>query len=492
MAGPGYNLTQRLAQSQTLAPQMRQSLKMLQLTALDLAAELRQQMRENPVIEDVRDPRESQLSVAAPEEHAGKSAADGDMELDFTPDGAAAENILGAEDGHLDYFLGNMESASGDEEAASRRQRLFDSQCSAETLQEHLLAQVPFADLDEQGRMLAEILISNIADSGMFNGSYPDIQMATGVTEQRLDAVRRRILKFDPAGCGWRDPRECLLAQMDKLDDSPWEGEVRKLIAHHLPDVAAHREALLCEKLKLTPDELAQALAALRLLDPYPGHDKRFVPATDRPEYVHAEIHAVKKDDRWTAMVETRDLPDIRISPRYLKMLDDPNTSEEARAYVRERVRAAEALIEAVERRQDTIRNIAQEIIDAQPDFFEKGFSALRPLTMQTVADKVGVHGTTVSRTVHGKYMTTPFGTVELRRFFTSGLATEAGGQMSNVAVQDRLKALVDAEDKAHPLSDDRLAALLKAEGIEIARRTVAKYRKALKIPGTSERKNMV
>ena len=492
MAGPGYNLTQRLAQSQTLAPQMRQSLKMLQLTALDLAAELRQQMRENPVIEDVRDPRESQLSVAAPEEHAGKSAADGDMELDFTPDGAAAENILGAEDGHLDYFLGNMESASGDEEAASRRQRLFDSQCSAETLQEHLLAQVPFADLDEQGRMLAEILISNIADSGMFNGSYPDIQMATGVTEQRLDAVRRRILKFDPAGCGWRDPRECLLAQMDKLDDSPWEGEVRKLIAHHLPDVAAHREALLCEKLKLTPDELAQALAALRLLDPYPGHDKRFVPATDRPEYVHAEIHAVKKDDRWTAMVETRDLPDIRISPRYLKMLDDPNTSEEARAYVRERVRAAEALIEAVERRQDTIRNIAQEIIDAQPDFFEKGFSALRPLTMQTVADKVGVHGTTVSRTVHDKYMTTPFGTVELRRFFTSGLATEAGGQMSNVAVQDRLKALVDAEDKAHPLSDDRLAALLKAEGIEIARRTVAKYRKALKIPGTSERKNMV
>ena len=485
-------MTQRLAQSQTLAPQMRQSLKMLQMTALDLAAELRQQMQENPVIEDVRDPRESQLSVAAPEEHAGKSAADGDMELDFTPEGAAAENILGAEDGHLDYFLGNMESASGDEEAASRRQRLFDTQCSAETLQEHLLAQVPFTDLDEQGRILAEILISNIADSGMFNGSYPDILMATGVTEQRLEAVRRRILKFDPAGCGWRDPRECLLAQMDKLDDSPWEGEVRKLIAYHLPDVAAHREALLCEKLKLTPDELAQALAALRVLDPYPGHDKRFVPATDRPEYVHAEIHAVKKDDRWTAMVETRDLPDIRISPRYLKMLDDPNTPEEARAYVRERIRAAEALIEAVERRQDTIRSIAQEIIDAQPDFFEKGFSALRPLTMQAVADKVGVHGTTVSRTVHDKYMTTPFGTVELRRFFTSGLATEAGGQMSNVAVQDRLKALVDAEDKAHPLSDDRLAALLKAEGIEIARRTVAKYRKALKIPGTSERKIMV
>ena len=316
--------------------------------------------------------------------------------------------------------------------------------------------------------------------------------MATGATEQRLEAVRRRILKFDPAGCGWRDPRECLLAQMDKLDDSPWEGEVRKLIAYHLPDVAARRDTLLCEKLKLTPDELAQAVAALRTLDPYPGLDKRFVPAADRPEYVHPEIHAVRKDGRWTAVVDSRDLPDIKISSRYLAILNDPNAPDDAKTYVRERIRAAETLIEAVERRQDTIRRIAQEIVDAQPDFFEKGFSALKPLTMLTVADKVGVHGTTVSRTVRDKYMTTPFGTVELRRFFASGIASEGGEQVSNAAVQDRIKALVDAEDKSKPLSDDRLAAMLKAEGIDIARRTVAKYRMALKIPGTSGRRNMV
>ena len=492
MADSGYHLTQQQVQTQVLAPQMRQSLKMLQTSALDLATELRQQMQENPVIEDVRNPAETLLSNVAPDERADKSAADRDMELDFTPDGSAAENILGAEDGHLEYFLGNMESASGDEEAASRRQRLFDSQRSTKTLQEHLLEQVPFTDLDEDGRVLAEIIIANITDSGQFGGSYPDIQMATGASEKRLEAVRRRILKFDPAGCGWRDPRECLLAQMDKLDDSPWEGEVRKLIAHHLPDVAAHRYELLCEKLNLTPAELHEALAVLRTLDPYPGHDKRFVPATDRPEYVHPEIHAVRKDGRWTAVVDSRDLPDIHISPHYIKMLSDPNTSEEARNYVRERIRAAEALIESVERRQDTIRLIAQEIIDAQPEFFEKGFSALRPLTMLTVADKVGVHGTTVSRTVRDKYMTTPFGTVELRRFFTSGIAVEGGEQVSNTVVQDRIKSLVDAEDKSHPLSDDRLAAMLKAEGIDIARRTVAKYRKALKIPSTSERRNMV
>ena len=174
MADTGYRLTQGIAQTQTLAPQMRQSLKMLQMTALDLAAELRRQMQENPVIEDIRNPSETLISNVAPDERADKSAADRDVELDFTPDGAAAENILGAEDGHLEYFLGNMESANGDEEAASRRQRLFDTQRSTKTLQEHLLEQVPFADLDENGRMLAEVLISNITDTGMFGGSYPD------------------------------------------------------------------------------------------------------------------------------------------------------------------------------------------------------------------------------------------------------------------------------------------------------------------------------
>ena len=492
MGSTGYSLTTRLAQTTTLAPQMMQSLKMLQTTALNLSAELRQQMQANPVIEEVRNPNETVLSAVVPDERADKSAADGDVELDFTPDGAAAESILGSEDGNLEYFLGNMESASGDEEAVSRRQRLFDAQRSTQTLQEYLLGQVPFADLDAEGRMLAELIIANISDSGMFTGSYPDIQMATGATEKRLEAVRRRVLKFDPAGCGWRDPRECLLAQMDKLDDSPWEGEVRQIIAHHLPDVAAHRDALICEKLNLTPDELAQALAALRTLDPYPGRDKRFIPATDRPEYVHAEVHAVRKGGKWCAVVETRDLPDIRISPRYVAMLSDPNIAEDAKAYVRERIRAAQALIEAVDRRQETIQRIAQTIIDAQPGFFEKGFAALRPLTMQEVADVVGIHSATVSRTVHDKFMTTPFGTVELRRFFTSGITRTDGEEVSNYAVYTRLRELVDGEDKAQPLSDDRLAALLKEEGFNIARRTIAKYRKNLKIPAATQRRNMV
>jgi len=472
-----------------LSPLMRHSLALLEKSVLELGAELRQQMVENPAIEDIRDPRETLLSVVAPE-NGQKTAADPDVELDFTPDGDAAANILGADDGRLDYFMANIESASSDEEAATRRQRLFDSLHTSVTLQEHLLSQIPLADFkDDEDRKLAEIIIGSIADSGQFTGSYPDIVMATGADEKHLDAVRRRILKFDPAGCGWRDPRECLIAQLDKLDDSPWQGEVRKLVAHHLGDLAAGRRDAIRKALGVTEAELGEVIAALKTLDPRPGNDKRFVAASDRPEYVHPEVHAVKKDGRWIAQVDSRGLPEIRLSPKYLKLAKDPNAYPAARKFALERIQAAEQLIEAIENRQETIRKIAQTIIDEQPGFFERGVSALRPLVMQTVADKVGVHGTTVSRTVRVKYMTTPFGTMSLRKFFVSGVETTDGEMVSRTAVHDQIKRLVDGEDKVAPLSDDRISQLLNERGVKVARRTVSKYREQLGIPTAADRR---
>ena len=178
-----------------------------------------------------------------------------------------------------------------------------------------------------------------------------------------------------------------------------------------------------------------------------------------------------------------------RISPRYLKMLGDPGVDEEAKAYIRGKIASAKMFVEAVERREETIVSIAQAIFDAQPGFFESGLKGLRPLTMQEIAEKVGVHHATVSRTVRDKYVSTPKGVVELRKFFTSGLTTDSGEQVTTDAVQTRLKALIDEEDKAHPLSDDALSTLLKKEGFPVARRTVAKYRAAIGIPVASERR---
>ena len=480
---------------QTMAPQMRQSLKMLQMTSLELRAELQQAMEHNPVIEEVRSPIERQMSSELPEAHSG--AAITERELDFTPKGEAAQTTLATDDGYRDYFLGNMQSASGDEEARSRRQHLFDSLVRTETLQEHLKAQVPLSDIPPEDRELAIALIAHIDDDGYFRGSIPDIQMVTGANEAHVLQVLAAIQAFDPLGCGARDLRECLLAQMEKLDDSPWEDEVRTLIDRHLPDVAARREGLVCQSLGLTPEEYRKVLAELRTLNPKPGlairppNVSKAVDVDRERDYVRPEVFVLPDGKGgWRATVPARDLPEIHISKKYQDMLADPDCNAETKAYIRERIRAAEALREAVANRQDTIRDIAQAIIDAQPDVFaQRTMNALRPLTMQQVADVVGVHGTTVSRTVRNKYMRAPFGTVELRKFFTGGLATESGETVSNTSVQRQIRELIAAEDATSPLSDDRIAAILKAKGITIARRTVAKYRIELGIPGAIERR---
>ena len=480
---------------QTMAPQMRQSLKMLQMTSLELRAELQQAMELNPVIEEVRSPIEKQMSSELPEEHTG--AAITERELDFTPKGEAAQTTLATDDGYRDYFLGNMQSASGDEEAQSKRQHLFDSLVRSESLQEHLKAQVPLSQIPAADHALAEVLIGNIDDNGYFRGSIPDIIMATRTSEEHILDVLSAIRTFDPLGCGARDLRECLLAQMEKLDDSPWEDEVRALIERHLPDIAARREGLICQALKLTPDEYRRALAELRTLDPKPGlslkpaNIEKRVDVDRARDYVRPEVFVVPHGKTgWQAKVSNRDLPEIRLSNRYMTMLADPNCDEDTKSYIRERIRAAKALQEAVANRQNTIRNIAPAIIDAQPDVFEKRtMDALRPLTMQQVADVVGVHGTTVSRTVRDKYIRTPFGTVEMRRFFAGGLATESGETVTNTSVQHMVRDLIATEDPRNPLSDDRIAAILTEKGIKIARRTVAKYRIAQNIPGAIERR---
>ena len=504
MPGIGFSLAQSLKQQQTLAPQMRQGLKMLQMTSLELRAELQHAMETNPVIEDVTSRIERQMSTELPEAHGYGEVTE--KPLDFSTD-AEMGKVMGTEatdDGYRDYFLGNMESASGDEEAQSRRDHLFDSMVKTETLQQHLMSQIGLSDIPQEDRELAGILVENIDDDGYFRGSIPDIVMVTKADMPKIDRVLAQIRSFDPLGCGARDLRECWLAQMEKLDDSPWEDEIRLALEKHFDDLVARRVPALCAALHITADEYPRMLKELTRLDPLPGRTfsaravsgkfvaqgHGYVQRVNPGEYVKPEVFAYQdKHGDWLVRVDGRDIPDIHISQKYQKMLADPSVSAEAKAYIRERIRAAEGLQESVKKRQQTIHDIAQAIVDAQPDFFRKGMSALRPLTMQQVAEQVGVVGTTVSRTVRDKYMATPFGVVEMRKFFTSGGAkTEDGEMMSNATVKARIKAIIDSEDPSNPYSDDRIKELLNMEGIELSRRTVAKYRGAMKIPGKAER----
>lgn len=454
-------LSQSQTQKQTLAPQMRQGLKMLAMSLPELRSELLAEMAKNPVIDDVEPTLEKETISAKESEREDEERVSDYPEDDNARDAA-----------YLDGF--NRGSSGTDPEAIERRQKFFDNQVREETLEEHLLSQLGSSDIDEKDLPLAEMLIGELNDDGRFDGSLPDIVMVTGETEAKIRSVLAKIREFDPPGCGATTIAECLAAQLDKIEDASLRGRVRTLLGR-LEDVAAGKAGD------------AEALKALRTLDPRPGrafrHDARGT------EYVNPEVHVVKCADGWEARVDARSLPEIRISSKYLTMLEDPNVDHETKSYIRERIAAAKAIVEAVQKRRDTIEAIAQEIVDRQPGFFEKGLKGLKPMTMQEVADKVGVHPTTVSRTVNDKYASTPKGTVELRRFFTQGIVTDSGEEIARDRILDRLKALVDAEDKAHPLSDEKLSELLKGEGFPVARRTVAKYRALAGIPGTSERR---
>lgn len=454
-------LSQTHSQRQILAPQMRQGIKMLAMSLPELRSELIAEMAKNPVIDDI-EPTLEKTTVSERE----RQLAEDERVSDYPEDDDIREAA---------YMDGIARGKNGsDPDAMARREKFFENQVREETLEQHLVGQLPASDIEEADYPLAEMLIGELNDDGLFVGSLPDIVMVSGEPESKVRSLLAQIRELDPPGCGATTLEECLSAQLDKIDDPALRARVAQLIGK-LEAVAAGQV------------EDAEALVALRTLDPRPGrayrHDVRGT------EYVNPEVHAVRCADGWVARVDARSLPEIRISSKYVTMLEDPETTAETKAYIRERIAAANALVDAVAHRRDTIAAIAQEIFDRQPGFFEQGLKGLKPLTMQEVADKLGIHYTTVSRTVNGKYASTPKGVVELRRFFSQGIVTDSGEAVVKDRVLDRLRAMVEAEDKAHPLSDEKLSDMLKGEGFPVARRTVAKYRGLAGIPGTSARR---
>ena len=454
-------LSQTHSQWQILAPQMRQGIRMLAMSLPELRSELIAEMAKNPVIDDI-EPTLEKTTVSERE----RQLAEEERVSDYPEDDDMREAA---------YMDGIARGKNGsDPDAMARREKFFENQVREETLEQHLVGQLPASDIEEADYPLAEMLIGELNDDGLFVGSLPDIVMVSGEPESKVRSLLAQIRELDPPGCGATTLAECLSAQLDKIDDPALRARVAQLIGK-LEAVAAGQV------------EDAEALVALRTLDPRPGrayrHDVRGT------EYVNPEVHAVRCADGWVARVDARSLPEIRISSKYVTMLEDPETTAETKAYIRERIAAANAIVDAVAHRRDTIAAIAQEIFDRQPGFFEQGLKGLKPLTMQEVADKLGIHYTTVSRTVNGKYASTPKGVIELRRFFSQGIVTDSGEAVVKDRVLDRLRAMVEAEDKAHPLSDEKLSDMLKGEGFPVARRTVAKYRGLAGIPGTSARR---
>ncbi len=494
MSGPGFSheLRQRQTQSLVLAPQLRQSLKILQVAALDLRSVIQEELQSNPTLEELpmdgvsldreADPNEDGTPVETDSsggEIRETPVDDGEPgkrhdEMDFTRD--REFEVLGKIDQDWRDHLSQAGGQPHTSEDAERRQHLLDSLVNETSLQEHLMRQAELSDLAEPEMAAMRHLVGGIDDRGFLTQTPPDVALQTGLP---LDAVQRALAilrTFDPPGIGADDLAGCLLAQLTVKGRG--ESVAAHIIRDHFELLKRRRIPELSRKLAADPEDVQSAIEEIGRLDPSPG--RRF--AEDSNRVVVPDVTVERDGDDWKIILNSDYIPRLRISSAYRDLIAKGSLTKQDRDYLRERMRSGKFLIDSIEQRQRTIERIAREIINAQREFFENGVSSLKPLTMTQVADVVGVHETTVSRAIANKYVRTPHGVFEFKYFFTPGYQSEDGASVSNTSVKELIADLINVEDRSSPLSDQDLVAKLRERGITIARRTVAKYREELGI----------
>ena len=439
---------------QSLAPQLQQSLQILQAPILELRNLIQAELAVNPVIEEER----TEPTIE------DKQKEHDEFQEEF-------EHLAKLDEEWRDFMSQSTAYSSRSQEDEERRQFFFDSIATNETLQQHLLDQLPTSELSAPKRKIGELIIGNIDEVGFLQVSPEEMAQNTGLDVAEIQAVLEVIQMFHPVGVGTRDLRECLLVQLRRVGKA--ESMEYRIVAHHLEDLGKHRFPEIARRLNTTPEQIQKCADFISTLDPKPG--QLFAP--DQTNYVLPDVTIEKISGDWQVSLNGEQIPHLRISNTYKDLMAREQNPADVRDYIREKIRSGKFLIKSIHQRQQTISNIAHEILARQTDFFEKGPTALRPLTMVQVADVVGVHETTVSRAISGKYVATPWGVFEMKYFFTPGYQTADGETMSNTSVKNAITELVREEQKRHPLSDKEIVDILTERGIPIARRTVAKYR---------------
>jgi RNA polymerase sigma-54 factor len=491
---PGLQLSQRLTQSLVLAPQLQQSLALLQAPTLELKALVEQELQQNPVLEEAavtETDLQERLTAdgEAPAEVVDLAEPPADVNFDPATEKAEVNETPAADDfkaefdklvqldqewrDHFSQTNAPIRATAEDEE---RRQFMFDSIVAPTSLQEMLLEQVRESNLPEEQYPIAELLIGNIDDYGYLKTPLEELSATANVSVDKIQAALSAIQTFDPAGVGARDLRECLMLQLER---SKQENTLEyRIVRDYMEALGKRRIPEISRGTACELDEVQEALERIARLEPRPG--RAFLP--DNDQYVLPEVFVVRSGDEFLVTNNNEHIPHLRISNTYKDLMSQGENSAEVRNYIREKIRAGKFLIKSLHQRQATILNIAKEIVKRQHEFMDKGVAFLKPLTMVQVAEVVGVHETTVSRAVSGKYMATPQGIFEMKYFFTPGYQTSTGESMSNTSVKEAILDLVKHEDGNAPLSDQEIVEILSQRGIPIARRTVAKYRTELNI----------
>ena len=471
-------LSLKLQQKMVLTPTLQQAIRLLQLTRLELVQEVSQELQINPVLEDATTIEEP-VSATSEEEAALRETAE-ESPMD------RYEEKIDVESYFQDYLETSLKYRGTQRESPEEAPDTERYLSAPESLAEHLEWQVSLSRLSSTEREVAQVIIGNLREDGYLMVSLEDVCAATGATPEDAESVLRVVQHMDPVGVAARDLKECLRIQLMALEE-PDELALR-IVEDFLPLLEREKPAQLASRLGVTEDRLEEALDLIRHLDPKPGlRYNNPVNPTIVPEVV-----VEKEGDGYRVLLNEDGMPHLRISSRYRSMAEEGSAeeSQETLTYLKEKMRSALWFLKSLEERQRTIYKVATQIVEFQRDFLDKGRAHMRPLILRDVAERVGVHESTVSRVVSNKYMQTPRGILPMKYFFNTGIGTMDGGDVSAMRVKERLKSLVDAEDARHPLSDQVLADLLKREGILLARRTVAKYREELNIPSSGRRKS--
>ena len=480
------SLNQRLSQQQKLSPQQIQYQKLLQLNTLALEQRIKTELELNPILEEV---------------------LEGELELNREKDKEETEDIKDEKDDYdneefeLEDFMNDNDYESENINRSKDEEIYHPVAPARESLSEHLLNQLRLLELNEQKMILGEEIIGNLDQDGYLKRSLEDIVNELNIFEhldipmEVAEKILGKIQTFDPVGIASRDLRECLLIQLRNSNFDPYYSYLaEQLLENYFDDFTKRRFEAIKQKMNLTDESLKATVDLIQRLNPKPGEGN--IDSIEMNQ-ISPDFLIEKIDDDFIITLNDRSMPSVTISRDYLEMFDankrNKKNKREKETYklLREKFESAKWFIACIQQRRETLMKIMRAILERQYEFFDKGPKLLRPMIYKDIADEINMDISTISRVVNGKYVQSPMGIHELKYFFSEGLSTDNGEEVSNKHIKERLKEIIESENKKSPHSDDKLADILNAEGIHIARRTVAKYREQLRIPVARLRKEL-
>lgn len=482
----------RLSQQLVMTPQLQQAIKLLQLTRMELQEVVNQELMENPVLEELSE---------TPEGEAGQEAQDTpeaeqtrDEEAFQKPTTKEEQLVSGKEDdfnwdAYVEEFNSNSSSAPSMREVNEELPSFENVLTKTTSIEEHLAWQLSMVQMNAEERKLGELVIGNLSDDGYLNTNFEDLVREAGMEMEDAEEVLKIIHNFDPLGVASRNLQECLMIQARLMD--PRQPLVEQIIEKHLPELERKNYNAIAKALAQPLDKIIEATKLIMEFEPKPA--RNFI--SNETQYISPDIYVYNVGGEFMIVLNEDGMPKLRISPYYKNVLAEAkkDQNKQTKEYVQDKLRSAVWLIRSIHNRQKTIYKVTEAIVKRQRDFFEKGVQHLKPMILKDVAGDIGMHESTISRVTTNKFVHTPVGIFELKYFFNSSIsAADGSDSLASEAVKEKIRQMISKEDPKNPLSDQKIVELLRVDNIDIARRTVAKYRDVLGILSSGKRKKII